>query len=492
MPNLAPAWQFWTCLWGFAVAALALRVTLATAFPNIHRPDEIFQNLEPAHRLWSGWGVVTWEWRDGIRSWFLPGALAALMSVSTVFGQGPETYLAVIAIALSLLSLGVVVTGVVLGWRHSGPLGAVLCGVLCSFWPDLVYFAPKPLAEIQAGNLLVIAAGLAIVFAPGTAVSARARRASCLAIGALLGLAFSLRFQLAPALLVIAVWAGRRDLRQGWLLLLLGAALPLGALGVCDFLTLGSPFQSIWKNIEINLFEHRSEIYGVEPPYWYGVLVLRLWRPALLPVTVFFLIGAPRARLMALISIVVVGFHSLIPHKEISFIYAALPPALIVAGIGTARVVMAAAEALRSRVSLAAMGFAASLLWAVVAAYTADHSFRPLWFYGHEMLPIWKEARSRPDLCGLGLYGARFPWHITGGYALLDRPAPIYLLRSPAALGPAGPGINYLIAANPPAPELHSYETVMCGSDFCLLHRPQGCIETPAYRIDAVLADEGS
>lgn len=45
---------FW--LWFVAIMAFAfiLRLGLAIAFPNVFRPDEIGQNLEPAFRMWSG------------------------------------------------------------------------------------------------------------------------------------------------------------------------------------------------------------------------------------------------------------------------------------------------------------------------------------------------------------------------------------------------------------------------------------------------------
>src|SRR5579872_4934988 len=55
--------------------ALALRAPLAF-WPNIIHPDEIFQYLEPAWRLLGHDGIVTWEWRYGIRGWFLPTLLA--------------------------------------------------------------------------------------------------------------------------------------------------------------------------------------------------------------------------------------------------------------------------------------------------------------------------------------------------------------------------------------------------------------------------------
>ena len=241
--------DLWTCLILFSVAAFAVRFGLSLNFTSIHRADEIFQSLEPAHRLWSGWGIVTWEWREGIRSWLFPGFLAGLMGLSNTFGFGPDAYLPLIAATLSLTSLGVVVTGVMLGWRHSRLTGAMLCGLLCSFWPDLVYFAPKTLTEVQGGNLLVVAAGLASLTPPiGKADRLTERMTFYIGIGLLLGLVLCVRFQLAPALLLVAVWAAGKDFRSGWLPLIIGALGPLIALGACDYLTWGSPFQSIWLN----------------------------------------------------------------------------------------------------------------------------------------------------------------------------------------------------------------------------------------------------
>ena len=68
------------CAWAaLAGSALALRIGLAVCSPNIFFPDEIFQTLEPAHRLVYGYGVISWEWRLGMRSWVLPTFLAGVM-----------------------------------------------------------------------------------------------------------------------------------------------------------------------------------------------------------------------------------------------------------------------------------------------------------------------------------------------------------------------------------------------------------------------------
>ena len=45
------------------VLAFVLRATFALTTHYIAHPDEVFQYLEPAHRLVFGQGIVTWEYR---------------------------------------------------------------------------------------------------------------------------------------------------------------------------------------------------------------------------------------------------------------------------------------------------------------------------------------------------------------------------------------------------------------------------------------------
>ena len=60
-------------------AALGVRVAMALLLPYVIHADENFQTLEPAHRLAYGYGIITWEWRMGIRSWVFPAFLAGVM-----------------------------------------------------------------------------------------------------------------------------------------------------------------------------------------------------------------------------------------------------------------------------------------------------------------------------------------------------------------------------------------------------------------------------
>src|SRR5258708_28447258 len=84
--------------------AIALRLYFAFASPSIAHPDEIFQNQEQAHRLVYGYGIVPWEFREGVRSWILPGLLAFGFKTSDLVLPGPCAYQLCAAIFLALLS----------------------------------------------------------------------------------------------------------------------------------------------------------------------------------------------------------------------------------------------------------------------------------------------------------------------------------------------------------------------------------------------------
>ena len=59
--------------------AIGLRLIPIIFVPSMVWADEIFQTSEQAHRLVYGSGLVPWEFQLGMRSWLLPGVIAALM-----------------------------------------------------------------------------------------------------------------------------------------------------------------------------------------------------------------------------------------------------------------------------------------------------------------------------------------------------------------------------------------------------------------------------
>src|SRR5262249_36885651 len=150
-----------------------------------------------------------------------------------------------------------------------------------------------------------------IISADGMSVSRRGRL--LMLLGCLLGLTFWIRFHLALALPFVAGWACRGKVRERWLPLLVGTMITLTAFGITDWLTWGTPFQSVWKNIWINIVDNRSTVYGAAPFYWYASSLVSLWGWALVPVLAAASASVRRLPLFALVSAIVVVSMSVVP-----------------------------------------------------------------------------------------------------------------------------------------------------------------------------------
>src|SRR5260370_11377538 len=115
-------------------AGTGIRAWLSLHDDGIYWPDEIYQSLEPAHRLAFGYGMIAWEFVEGARSWLLPGALAGLLKVSAQLGlDSPREYLWLVRLLFSALSLLLAFGNYRLGHACRAPFfAATLWGSLCA------------------------------------------------------------------------------------------------------------------------------------------------------------------------------------------------------------------------------------------------------------------------------------------------------------------------------------------------------------------------
>jgi GPI mannosyltransferase 3 len=408
-------------LWLYAIlgAAFALRAWVAVTQNFVLFPDEIFQYYEQAHRLVFGSGVVPWEFHDGARSWFLPGVLAAIMTLCAWVDPGSVLYIPVIRIVACACSLSVVWVAFRLGLRSGGLAAAVLCGALASIWFDAVRFAPSVMTEIAAAYAALGAIWLAERRDPADT------RATMVLAGFLLGLACSLRFQMAPTLLVIALFHCRLEWSKRWLpLLLSGAATMALLLGALDFVTWGVPFQSLIVNFVRNVPEGLSTAISSTPPGQYLESLVAYWTVPGLFLAAFIPLGMLRAPALGAAVLVTLVVHSLLGHKEYRFICFALLSAPILIGLGANRVFelfetrSSALEQLRARAAFAA-------LCTLLSAYAwIAGGGRVMRDYISGTLTAFLAAHDERQLCGLGVLG--MGWARTGGYSFLDRDVPIF------------------------------------------------------------------
>jgi GPI mannosyltransferase 3 len=407
---------------GVLLLALAIRAAVVLTQVYVVHPDEVFQYLEQGHRLAFGSGVKPWEYFDGIRSWFLPGIIAGIMKLCAVFSPDPAVYLDTIRLLASLCSLTVVYVGFRLALLRLGMMAALVTGALCAVWFDAVFYAPTVMTEVLATYCALGAAWLA------ERRDARDTWRTMAFAGALLGLAFSLRFHMAPPLFVIALWQCRLEWRRRWLPLLLGAlAIVVPILGVLDFLTWGSPFQSVWLNFVRNVPQGVSTAINADPKVNYLALIAATWTVAGTPLLGLGVLGALRAPLLALAAATTIVSMSLFAHKEYRFICFALLAAPILVGLGAARIFEVIDNRFGNRGRIG-VRVAFVLATASVSVFAWNSLFmRVQRQHMSGNLEAFLLASRQPALCGLGVFDIDSA--VSGGYSYLHRDVPLYYSR---------------------------------------------------------------
>ena len=314
------------------VTALVIRLFIAVVFPNVYAPDEIFQYIEQAHRLVFGQGVVPWEYQVGLRSWLIPLLLAGPMALAHWFTPAPLAGLMLIRVLLCIASLPIVWCATKWGDRFCGRTGAWTAGLLTAVWPDLWLMAPHPLEEVLSADLLVPAVYLV------EASRGRADLRHVPQAGLLLGLAFALREQLAPAVAVAGIFLCGRNPRR-WLLAVSIAAIPVLCVGLLDWFTWGQMFRSFWMNIYLNIvLGVASHYFDSSPPSYYLLNLLYDWLWGLLFVGYFAWQGGRKLPVAGLAALATIAVHSGVAHKELRFIFPATALLIPLAGVGLAGV----------------------------------------------------------------------------------------------------------------------------------------------------------
>ena len=396
-----------------AVLALALLPRLALAAVGFyHQQDEVWQYIEPAHGLLTGSWIRTWEWREGIRGWLLPELVAGPLWLGRLL-VGNAATMVLIRMALALLSLGIVVSGMVIAARVSR-LHAIVTGLVLATSFELVFFASRPSSEAVATDLLLPAAALL------TRAPARRGRALLAGTGALLGFAFVLRFQFAPALGVLALLTLRADWRA-WSWVILGAVAALAIGGLADAAQGTVPLRWMVENVRLNLVSGRSEKYGVAPWWWYFANQAQLWGSLTVPMVALIALGArrPAIGILVTVALVNIAFHSLVPHKEYRFIYPSVALLLVVAGIGTADTL----ELVRRKTMRVAAAGVLALFWGGVSAAAVLASVSGGRLHGAPQMAMWRMMSAMPELCGIASLRSFDPVSL----AFIDRSVPVYM-----------------------------------------------------------------
>ncbi|CAJ1364929.1 unnamed protein product [Effrenium voratum] len=97
----------------------------------------------------------------------------------------------------------------------------------------------------------------------------------------------------------------------------------------------------LWPEFEVlwfNTAENKSSEWGTQPPLWYFYSALPRALLGSLPLALLALLIEPRARQLVAVALTFIGLYSFLPHKELRFIFPALPLLNAAAAAAGARV----------------------------------------------------------------------------------------------------------------------------------------------------------
>jgi GPI mannosyltransferase 3 len=292
--------------------------------------------------------------------------------------------------------------------------------------------------------------------------------------GLFLGLAIAFRVQLVPAVLVAVIWICGWSWRK-WAAMSAGIAISLLCFGMVDAFTWGYPFASYWNSITVNVFHHKSNIYGKEALGWYFEQIgTRMGAAALL----LAVLGARRSWFLTSIASAILLTHMAFPHKEYRFIFPMIPILCILIGLG-----LSSSPSWKPSLGFS-RGRALAAVAVIVLVSAAWAARNDVWHRNAGGILAFREMSTRNDVCGVGIAQWIF---VSGGYFYLHHQAPIYLI------GREFPhdydNFNYLVSPAGYEPSYPaSYRVQACWSGYCLYERPGSCAAPPSgYSINRLL-----
>jgi hypothetical protein len=454
--------------------AATARIAVIFACPSIYHPDEIFQFVEQAHRLAFGYGIIPWEFSEGMRSLLLPYLFGRLFTVVALLGGGPAAYVLAARVVLAVFSLVTVVVVYRAALRQSRT-HALLASLVAATWFEIVYFSSRPLTEAIATNFLVM--GLALASRPREAYSLRL----CALIGFILAGCALVRIQLAPGVALIALWVMGTDVKRRLPGLLLGSLVPLAAFGIADKIAWGSYFHSYTTYITVNGLQGKAGLFGVAPIYWFGKNLVQTWSGAFPLLCVLLALAWRKFKLWVLVAALIIAVHSLIPHKEYRFVYPAYACLIIAAALGSAQIVEMIRERYGTMRGEQATGIAVLLWMATSCSLAVAPIFIHNWSSGSQLAQSFFWLYRAPQACGIELLD--HSWDETGGYAYLHRNIPIYDGLTDPRVTNLPAAYNYVVLDREDARRLPAeYAVQRCfgssqGTDICVAARPGACTD---------------
>nr|XP_047140017.1 GPI mannosyltransferase 3 [Hydra vulgaris] len=310
--------------------SVALRLFSVFLTRTFFVPDEYWQSTEVAHYNVFGYGYLTWEWKQKIRSYFYPFLFEIyfrtikLFAIDSLFFivYGPHVMQALLT---SCCDLSVYYSAFNL-FGSDKIASLAFFNQICSWF--LIYTGSRTLSN--TAEMCFSTLGIFYLFAS----TSKSNFFLSLLLG---GISCIIRPTSViiwfPLVLRETIYSKRSIKNIAVNLIFVTSALLMLMLGV-DFYFYKQFVLTHWNFLQFNLIEDMSQFYGSHPFYWYFFEGL----PVVFGFSIAFIflgaIKCKKQRFFLWIILLYVIAHSFISHKEFRFMLPTIPIASFYAGYG--------------------------------------------------------------------------------------------------------------------------------------------------------------
>lgn len=317
-------WLF-NCNWSLkyvAAAVFLIRMLNAFTTQTFFQPDEFYQSLEPAHKLVFGYGYLTWEWHQALRSSIHPLIYAAGYKVAAtimnmdlvilvpkllgaVFATIGEVHLylwvlkysnnLVVAKFALLLSLLNPFNWYIITRSFSNSLEMVLSTVALAYWP----WKSRDVNKLLPSCFIAF---ITCIIRPTNA-----------AIWIVLGVYF---------ISILSFW----QIAELLIKLTVEFVIILGISHCMDWYFYGYLTFPLYNFVEFNVIKNLSIFYGSSPWHFHLFQSLPIMLMTYLPFFIYSIIHYKLYKtILGIVVMSTLTLFSLISHKEFRFIYPLMP-----------------------------------------------------------------------------------------------------------------------------------------------------------------------
>ena len=288
---------------------------------GFHHPDEHFQLIEFAG-IRAGWNSVrdlAWEYDYQIRPTLQPYIALIIVKTFSLFNMDDPYFLASVLRALTAIFSIFAISLFIRSYKATIKNEFYLAFILLSF---LLWFLPSINVRFSSETW----AGLCLLSSLGLVEQDKSSKSYFFLIGLVLGLSFEFRFQMGLCIASILLWLliiKKINLLK-WFIIISGLSFVIALCTVLDSFYYQTVVFTPYNYLKVNIIDKVSSLYGTEP--WYYYLKIMFEAPSLIIgfMIVFSIVYLLITDYKNIILWCIFPFwvvHSIIPHKELRFLF---------------------------------------------------------------------------------------------------------------------------------------------------------------------------